>query len=231
MNATIEEQVARYSRAMTATLERQEATSSPRPLPEYAAVTVPSRRRHSLWASAALFGLLVAVAAGAALIGGGWTSTDFAASPDADEAAVAATANDLLDDAVAMVEAGRSVDLCDQLSADPTLCQRIYDDLDPARVPTTPPHVIAGRTAASGGPKPDYVLTVCGIDGRGDPYVTGFEIVGVGDDHYLPVIPLYWSDMDVIDPADHGDGTAGATIDPADEAATDSAAQAAGCPS
>jgi hypothetical protein len=222
MKTTVEEQVARYSRAVTATMERERSPEI-RVLHEYAGPHGAPRRGRSVWAIAALvlFGLLVA--AGAAVLGGG-TDTDLAA-PAEDEDAIA---RGLLDDAVALVEQGDADQLCAQLAASETFCHQIYDDLDPVLVPSTPPEVVGARTIDGEQVGPAYVLTVCGLDGAGQPYVTDFSVMPMGGETYAVQNPIYWSDIELIVPTPSDDGTAGGEVSAED---VESPADApAGCP-
>lgn len=221
MKTTLEDQVARYSRAVTATMERQEAVGSPRELGPYAPSGPLPRHGRSIWAVAALFLALVALAAGAAVIGGGTTSTDLAGPSGESEQAAIAT--DLLDDAVAAVSGDQADSLCAEQSADVSVCEEILAELDPAQLPTTAPQVLGSRSSQAG-----FVITVCGIDGLGEPYVTDLESVGIGNDAHAFVSPIYWSGVRITTAADNGDGTAGAEVDSGSTAESD--AIPAGCP-
>ena len=224
MNATIEEQVARYSRAMTATLER-EAASGARPLGDYATPhRSPTHHRRSLWAIAALFVALVALAAGAAVIGGGNEPAQVASPTDAGDAAIA---EDLLDQTVALVVAGRADEVCAEVAASEGFCHQIYDELDPARVPTARPTVVGSRVIDTEGFAPGLVLTVCGVDGLGDAYVTDMELLGADDAHRFQN-PIYWSNLGLIEGTDNGDGTATAHVGGPN--GVDANARPAGCP-
>jgi hypothetical protein len=221
MNTTIEDQVARYSRAVAATMER-DGRAPVRPLREYAGSPPSPRRGRSVWAIAALVLLGLLVAAGAAVMGGG-TDADLAG----DAATEDAIARGLLADAVALVEEGRADEVCAELAASETFCHRIYDELDPARVPSTPPEVVATRTIDGEQLAYAYVLTVCGIDGAGLPYVSDFSVLTIGDGHAVQN-PVYWSDLEITEPTVTGDGTSGAELTAED---VESAADApAGCP-
>jgi hypothetical protein len=222
MNTTIEDQVARYSRAVTARDER-DGRAGGRSLREYAQHDPAPGRGRSVWAVAALvvFGLLVA--AGAAVLGGGATDTDLA-GPAGNEDVIA---RGLLDDAVALVSEGRADEVCTTLAASVTFCDRIYGEVDPARIPSTPPQVVDARTI--GGEEPDqaYVLTVCGLDGAGQAYVSDFVVMATGDT-YAVQNPIYWSDLEVVEPVETGEGTAGGEV-----TATDTESEAGGpegCP-
>lgn len=198
MNMTIEEQVARYSRALIAAMERDELEPPRAPSGGHHRAPVRSRGQRTLWVGLALFVVLVGLVALIAVTHGDSGDSDLAGSPARTDAA---SATEVLDRAVAMVAAGRSDALCSDLAADVMMCDQIYGDLDPDRVPATAPRVVSAVTLPEGEVVgPSTILTVCGLDGLGEPYVTDIEVLPPIRGRHLAVVPIYWSGIGIVVP-------------------------------
>lgn len=150
------------------------------------------------WATA----IVAAVTLGGCLAPGAAPSPDPPVPTRAEAAAV-------LDEAVALARAGDFAGLCAMGGGN---CEQILRIAGTDALPAAKPTVLEeltlpeDRDTSPSGPATGRLLVVCGVDGRGAPYVTDVVITW-GDGRWLAVEPIYWSGLSIGGPPHERRGT------------------------
>ncbi len=101
-----------------------------------------------------------------------------------------------LDQAVAFVQDGHPEKLCTDLGAPPTSCEGFLRNAGDGSEPASPPTIMASQPIPDD-KDPGWLLTVCGTDGLGRRYATGFSVYRSGDGGFIANYPVYWSNVPV----------------------------------